>query len=187
MTCEGDIPAKSPSKRWGRRTTIRSHSKQNDCVRQSLQTCCLIDNKAVLDKHIKSLSSDDRKGNLRALIYILDTLLANVYSSTDGVNYELGFITSQQGFEMFVAFSKYADCEDSVHDKHLKIVFRDLLLHPLYGLCVCIYEDLLRGQRYIVLRPDNVNLSNFVQAIFGLESKNKKVCLEKSTGEVYLT
>ena len=55
-----------------------------------------------------------------------------------------------------------------------------MLLHPLYGLCVCIFEDQLREQRYIVLRPDNVNLSNFVEAIFGSESKIENISLEKS-------
>ena len=135
------VPA---SKRGGWRPTIRSHSKQNDCVRQSLQSCCLFNNKAVLEKHMKSLTSDDKKGNIRALIYILDTLLANVCSNIDGVTYELGYITFQQGFEMFLSFSKYENCGDSVNDKDLKIVFRDMLLHPLYGLCVCIFEDQLR-------------------------------------------
>ena len=76
-------PAKSPSKRGGWRPTIRKHSEQNDCVRQSLQSCCLVNNKAVLEKYMKSLTSDDKKGNIRALIYILDTLLANVCSNIE--------------------------------------------------------------------------------------------------------
>ena len=60
------------------RERINEESKIHPRVRVSLQTCKLNENEEVLEKALISMKDKVRKNNLKALLYILKALLADV-------------------------------------------------------------------------------------------------------------
>ena len=56
----------------------------------------------------------------------------------------------------------------SLHLKHEKKRFKELICHPDYGLCVYIVMD-----SYIVLKADNVDIEEFLESLISV-IKNKE-------------
>ena len=142
---------------------IRSASRCSDHVKQSLQRCYLKDNRLVLEKCLKSLSDPTRQNNTKFLIYILDVLMAMTYDPETGVKRETAYMVFQDAYEIYLSFSKNANLVDAKTDRILKTSFKDLILHPDYGLCIYIVH--MCGERYICLQPDNANISCIFDAL----------------------
>ena len=133
------------------RDHIRSASKVNDAVEDSLQTCLHNQNRDLLLQHIAKLTDKTRVTNLKALLFIWDSLVAEVDGRMKS------FMPFEEGFDVYIAFSHHY--MDASQDRDLKNQFKMLLLHPLYGLRVTIVK--LNGRRWILLRPNDVDLGMF--------------------------
>ena len=164
------------------RTTIRNESAIAPSVERSLQTCKLRENEALLRRYIEKWTDVKRKNNLKSLVYILNMLLAEV-PRADGRSYTRSFIEFNAAYEVYLSHSEYATSKqlDIVKsDKNIKKQFRDLILHPSYGLCVYIVTR--GGIDYIILRPDDFDLDDAFSVLVKKEdqanSLNKKMITE---------
>ena len=65
---------------------------------------------------------------------------------------------------------------DAKTDHVLKTYFKDLILHPDYGLCIYIVG--MCGERYICLRPDNANISCIFDALAEKAKQEDASCID---------
>ena len=123
------------------RTTSRRDSRLTEYVLGSLQTCRLDENEELLtkkinaiDEHAESPESLMHKNNLRGLRAILQQLLCITITSAGNRSSRLSYIQFEEAFALFLSFHPCCTAE-SLHDTHLRKVFKDLLCHPTHGLC----------------------------------------------------
>ena len=82
----------------------------------------------------------------------------------------------QDAYEIYLSFSKNANLVDAKTDRVLKTSFKDLILHPDYGLCIYIVR--MCGERYICLRPDNANISCIFDALAEKAKQEDASCID---------
>ena len=129
----------------------------------------------MLLKAYNSWNDMQRKNQLKALIYILDVMLSMTQESDGGKIRETCYMSFQEAFEIFLAFTKRGRIPAAKTDRALKSLFKDLILHSEHGLCVYIVRT--KGQRYLCLRPDNANLSYFFDHLI-LDSEKGKTQID---------
>ena len=141
------------------RTEIRQKSKVNEYIPRSLQSCQQSDTANIFQSHLLSLETDSMQSkHIRALIYINECLHAKV-PNENNIEKSSSFMTFTEGYQIFLGFSYEQNITMLVNDRHIKKHFRELLLHPKYGLCVYIVKHL--QTEYILLRPDSCDYEGF--------------------------
>ena len=91
----------------------------------------------------------------------------------NGKSYTQSYITFNEAYDVYLAFSGLSDQTELLKtDKLRKKSFRDLLLHPLHGLCVYIAKGC--NESYIILRPDDVDLSYVLNRLAVPEVKDSR-------------
>ena len=121
---------------------IREESKINRLVEQSLQPCLISQNRGVLLGHLGRLKDEQRREHLKALMYIWDSLIAEVDGRPQS------FMSFTEGYDVFIAFSQYSYALDEAHqDENMKKSFRTLLLHPRSGQIYSHYLDAVGSMR----------------------------------------
>ena len=159
------------------RTEIRQKSKVNEYIQRSLQSCQQSDTANILKSHLLSLETDSMQSrHIRALIYINECLHAKV-SDENSIEKSSSFMTFTEGYLIFLGFSYEQNITMLVNDRHIKKHFRELLLHPKYGLCVYIVKHL--QTEYILLRPDSCDYEGFVAEVFSKEKGNEIELINK--------
>ena len=153
------------------RSTVRHESHILDLVKRSLQTCRLSQNESVL-LSLKARTNDSvRVKKFDCLLYILRLLIADV-PNDNGKSYTQSYIKFNEAYDIYLAFSGLSEQADILKkDKDRKKQFRDMLLHPLHGLCVYIvkrYES-----DYVILRPDDVDISYVLNQLAVPDSEKK--------------
>ena len=68
-----------------------------------------------------------------------------------------------EAYELFLGFQLGTSVEKSTTSDRKR--FKELLCHPEHGLCVYIAEFPEQGKIFLVLRPDDVDLEQFLQAV----------------------
>ena len=150
------------------RSLIRNKSNRNDVVYASLQPCRLKENQAVLDAKISKVSTGSTFGDhLRGLRAILDCLQAKLTYS-DGSTRILSYLEYDEAFNLYVAYNTVKDSAIVTEDERTR--FRELLLHPEFGLCVYLVK--VGGNHWIVLRPDDLDLEDFFLHLSKMEPSN---------------
>ena len=147
------------------RTFLRNESLHADeRIRCSLQSCKLSQNISQLEYCLKTSNCESHKRNLQCLIYLLELLLSE-FQDVNGRKYELSCIKFSEAYDIFISYLGQDEYSASLlrHDQSRKIQFRDLLLHPNFGLCVYLVSG--QHERYIVLRPDDVDISNSLRLL----------------------
>ena len=124
---------------------------------RSLQTCLLVDNMEVLERHIRTVKHCNILGHLKGARSILDMLLMTSESS-DGLTKRESCICLHRAYKIYLSHSNIADPALYVRDKNHKRAFKEFLCHPKYGLCIYIYEN------QIILKPDFVDLDKFFES-----------------------
>ena len=153
------------------RGQIRAESKINPLVEQSLQPCLISQNRGVLLGHLARLKDKQRRQNLKALLYIWDSLLAEV----DGR--PRSFMSFMEGYDVYIAFSEFSYAVDVVRrEENMKKTFQTLL-HPSHGLRILIINS-----SWILLHPDTVNLSDLIPQI--MNSKSITVPIRENVSQV---
>eukprot|EP00794_Sanderia_malayensis_P001530 gene1530-1693_t len=140
------------------RSFIRSNARKTNNVLTSLQECRLEDNLEVLESKIQKLSAGSKLWeHLRGLRAVLDSLLSNVFHGDGSVTVN-SFMDFDEAFQLYLAYctdgSKYMN--DGDHKKR----FKELLLHPNFGLCVYV-ATFFNEKQFVVLRPDGFDLEDF--------------------------
>ena len=135
------------------RQLIRAEAKLNEIVEESLQPCLITQNRALLLDHISRLNEAERINHIKALLYVWDSLLAQIDGRTRSC------MPFAEAYDVYIAFSQYRyGVAAARQDENLKKTFRTLLLHPLYGLRVLVIKS-----SWILLNPEYVDLENFVK------------------------
>ena len=140
------------------RTGLRKLSKISSNVLVSLQRCALKDNNSCLEKAIERTKNELQIQRIKGLKAILDVLLTNVESSC-----LQSFMQFHEVYELFLGFQLGTCVEKSTTSDRKR--FKELLCHPEHGLCVYIVEFPEQGKIFLVLRPDDVDLEQFLQAV----------------------
>ena len=114
--------------------------------------------------------------HIRALIYVNECLHAKVLGEN---NIEKGssFLTFTEGYQIFLGFSYEQNITMLLNDRHTKIYFRELLLHPKYGLCVYLVKRL--QAEYIHLKPDSCDYEGFFAECFSKGKDNEIELINK--------
>lgn len=139
------------------RTSIRTNTVTNSVVLSSFQSCKLKDNLDILERKILNVSPGYRLWeHLRGLRAILDCLLADI-TCVNGSSRVKSYMDFDEAYHLYLSYCTYG--EASVKDCDQKKRFKELLLHPEFGLCVYIVS--LKGKKYIILRADETDLDDF--------------------------
>ncbi|CAB4016395.1 Hypothetical predicted protein [Paramuricea clavata] len=134
------------------RSFIGGNIVRNKAVLSSLQSCKLKENLSVLEDKIAKVSSGSQLWeHLRGLRAILDSLLANVACS-NGSTRVASYIEFEEAYHLFLGYCTFGST--NIKDTDKKKHFKEMLLHPNYGLCVYLV-DTLKG-----------NLFETVQALY---------------------
>ena len=149
------------------RSRIHEESKVHPRIQISLQTCKVEENESVIKGFIEKMINDERrKSNLKALLYILDLLLAEV-PQLNGRVYTHSYLEFNLALDIFLSFSDHAGSPEHISiarkSKNIKKEFRNLLLHPTFGLCVYIVKQPFK--RYIILRPDDIYIGSVLSVL----------------------
>ena len=139
------------------RTKIRSSqikSGDNIIFWRSLQTCKLVENMDVLERHIKAIKNVDILGHLKATTAILEMLMATSQSG-DGLLKRVSCISLDKAYNLYLSYANVPNPHLLVKDRNYKQSFKEFICHPKYGLCIYIYENT------IILRPDDIDLDKF--------------------------
>jgi len=154
------------------RTLIRKQGFLKNYFHSSLQTCRLTDNVDVIKEKLEHVKDPIRRRHLKALLYILDCLLAKV-SDDEGSEKTVGYLSFNDAYDIFLGYFPDNDPNLLINDRLKRQQFKELLLHPTFGLSVYILE--INNKRYIVLRPDNYDLDYFFEDIIvSLKEKKEK-------------
>ena len=154
------------------RESVRTHARTNNTVYTSLQSCLLKDNRVIHDNQLSKLDGKSQYSmNLCALRYILNCLLTKIPIPPayyrDSVN---SYIDFEEAFQIFLGFQAKSRPIDIKNErKHL----RELLCHPVHGLCIYIIKTPER--EVILLRPDEIDLERFFETFFLKEDKEDEV------------
>ena len=150
------------------RGEIRNLSKRNKYVEESQQSCSIDENRNILCKLLDAYTDETRIAHLKALLYIWDSLLAEV----DGRR--RASMLFSEAYDVFIAFSQPNALKDLAHkDFNLQNQFRFSLLHAKYGLRIVIVRH--NDECWILLHPDNFHLDNFFQSYNEVKEKRKNL------------
>ena len=69
------------------------------------------------------------------------------------------FWTFDDAFSLFLAFSP-SKSHLALQQKYERKHFKEFICHPRYGLCVYVV-----GELFVVLKPDNIDIENFIEAL----------------------
>lgn len=145
------IPRMDP-KHWAKqRSTIRRSTVVAENVRKSLQPCKPENNRTRLVSLLKSTSGIKATEKLYGLLAVLDELEAETKNGYWG-----GCIRFDDGYEIYSSFTESAPEREA---------FRDSLLHPTHGLCVCLFTNPWNGVRHIVLENGQTDIAHMLTTI----------------------
>ena len=148
------------------RAEIRQQTKVSENILKSLQKCCLKENLNVLTKFIDKKSNKEIVDHLRGMRAVLQALLAQV-PTPQGIEIKQSYMSFDDAFILYLGYST-EKTSASLHLKHEKKRFKELICHPDYGLCVYIVMD-----SYIVLKSDDVDIEEFIESLISV-IKNKE-------------
>ena len=151
-----------------KRSEIRLLSRETKNVRRSLQTCSLMENLAVLEKHINKNNGNMRfQNHLKGLKAVLQVLLANITQSDGSVKVK-SFIEFDEALSLYLGYTANAT-QLSLQLATERYHFRELMCNPDHGLCVYLITLINNKGAYmgefIVARPDEVDYENFFEEI----------------------
>jgi hypothetical protein len=143
------------------------NSRYSKRVLKSQQTCSIRENRSKLvslltEAEKNTSKTHSEKGNrLNGLLSVWDLLTADAVG-TDGKEHTMSFLPFGDALEAF------SDCFESVRPPYLntdKDKFQYSLLHEQWGLCIYIITHEERNQRFIVLRPAEIDMELFFDTI----------------------
>ena len=102
--------------------------------------------------------------HLRGLRAVLQVLLAQV---PQGIEIKQSYMSFDDAFSLFLGYST-GKTTASLHFKHQKKKFKELICQSDYGLCVYIVMD-----SYIVFKSDDVDIEEFLESLISV-IKNKE-------------
>ena len=153
------------------RKELVSKSKYSERVVVSLQTCSVKANREKLEKLLPTeLQQGDardayvnKRNRINGLLSVWDMLMADAIGK-DGEEYTKCFIPFDDALEIFY------DSFEEVSVKPLfvntdKDKFLYALIHEQWGLCVYVVTHEDCNQRFIVVRPDKVDMRLFLDEI----------------------
>ncbi|XP_070539440.1 uncharacterized protein [Ptychodera flava] len=143
--------ASEASKSWSeRRSDNRSSARVNREILVSLQTCSLENNLARLEGLLAVCKSRTKSEKLEGLIAVLLSLTSREDGSEPS-----GFLEFDEAYHLYSGYHEIEPNRDN---------FRDSLIHPVHGLCVCVIWTEHLNRRFIVLKPHGTGLVNFLEA-----------------------
>ena len=128
-----------------------------------MQGCSKNKNLEILDDKISKLAEGTQFWqHLRGLRAILECLQAQVTFGKFGGNHPRvnSYIDFEEAFNLYLG---YCDSIGQKINPDVKKRFKELLLHPDFGLCVYIVK--IKECRFIVLKADDVHLEDFYSQI----------------------
>ena len=117
------------------RAEIRHQTKVSENILKSLQKCCLKENLNVLTKFIDKKSNKEIVDHLRGLRAVLQVLLVQV-PTPQRIEIKQSYMLFDDAFSLYLGYST-GKTTASLHLKHDKKRFKELICHPDYG-CVFI-------------------------------------------------
>ena len=160
--------------------SLHLYPRIRKAVLSSLQSLKLKENLSVLEDKIAKVSSGSQLWeHLRGLRAILDCLLANVACS-DGSTRVASYIEFEEAYHLFLGYCTFGST--NIKDTDKKKHFKEMLLHPNYGLCVYLV-DTLKGNLFVILRSDDVDLEDFYLHLYesGIDMPASRFVLDKET------
>ena len=141
------------------RSQLRLRSRIEKNVWRSLQPCKVVDNISVLKNRVVNFSeSNPTRKHVEAFVQIMEMLTSQVPHSS-GAEFSQAWLPFNEAYSVFLSYSHpNHNCNHLLDDKDLRKQFKDLLLHPEFGLCVYVVEG--HGQQYLILRADDVDYGN---------------------------
>lgn len=151
------------------RSTIREKSTVNEAVLASLQCCKIKDNMAILDGKISKVTRGStlyqHLSGLRAVLYSLLALIPDEDGTVKRQTY-LGF---DEAYLLFLAFVPFGSL--LIDDREKKKYFKELLLHPEYGLSVYIVKT--KFHHFIILKSGETDLADFLLKVTAQNQMNE--------------
>ena len=99
--------------------------------------------------------------HLRGLSAVLDSSLSSVFHGDGSVTVN-SFMEFNEAFQLYLAYC--TDGSKYMKDGSQKKRFKELLLHPNFGLCAYV-ATFLSGKQFVILRPDNFDLEDFFSTV----------------------
>ena len=140
------------------------NSKYSNRVVKSQQTCTVRENRRKTGKTVRTLSVDtnvrvQKRNRIKGLLSVWDMLTADAVGK-DGKEHTSCFVAFDDALEM------YYDSQEEIIKRPPYIntdkdQFMCALLHEEWGLCVYILTHEDRKKRFIVVRPDEVDMELF--------------------------
>ena len=144
------------------------NSKYSNRVVKSQQTCTVRENRRKLEKLLEHSSVDtnvrvQKRNRIKGLLSVWDMLTADAVGK-DGKEHTSCFVAFGDALEM------YYDSQEEIIKRPPYIntdkdQFMCALLHEEWGLCVYILTHEDRKKRFIVVRPDEVDMELFLDDI----------------------
>ncbi len=157
------------------RTEIRQKCKaglglnsSESFVLKSCQTCGVNNNLSILEGHIKGIKSSNRaisSDEISSQLCHLMGLKAVTCPSIGNQDSRVSFMHLDEAYSLFRGYNRdgmYGDC----NTKNARKPFKQLLVHPKYGLSVYII-----GDKFIVLKSNEADLELFFEAAFNEKSQ----------------
>ena len=146
------------------------NSKYSNRVVKSQQTCTVRENRRKLEKLFEHSSVENdtnvrvqKRNRIKGLLSVWDMLTADAVGK-DGKEHTSCFVAFDDALEM------YYDSQEEIIKRPPYIntdkdQFMYALLHEQWGLCVYILTHEGRKKRFIVVRPDEVDMELFLDEI----------------------
>ncbi len=128
----------------------------------SLQPCLLNQNLDVLKSCLQNANSSQKKDKLNGLAAVLTFLQAGEISE-NGTEQDSSFMPFDTALEIFLGYQRNHTA--NLHDRNVKRQFLLALLNQKYGLCVLVWYSQIQNKTFVLARPDNVDLTSFLQHI----------------------
>ena len=163
IVTRGGRPRKSENLRkneWREETITKARVSPN--VLKSLQPCLLNQNLDVLKNCLKNTNSSQKKDKINGLADVLTFLLAGEICE-NGTEQESSFMIFDGALEIFLGYQRNHTVNSL--DRNVKRQFLLALLNQKYGLCVFVWYSQTQNKTFVLARPDNVDLTSFLQHI----------------------
>ena len=129
---------------------------------KSLQPCLLNQNLDVLKSCLKNTNSSQKKDKINGLAAVLTFLLAGEICE-NGTEQESSIMLFDSALEIFLGYQRNHTVNSL--DRNVKRQFLLARLNQKYGLCVFVWYSQTQNKTFILARPDNVDLTSFLQHI----------------------
>ena len=149
-------------------------------VTRSKQPCQLKDNQIVLIHQLEATSnhtsskSNSKANKLSGLLAVIRSLRSG-HIALDGEEWDNSYMPFNDALELYYAYQdKPPPFSNTDKDSYLYAI-----LHEKWGLCVYVVFIEALNQRFVVLRPDNIDIGNLLDMITTIKATPNVLTVER--------